>query len=63
MEEASIESVKSAYDGVCRQLNMDTESRDEAWATYCSIRDYYTLEVRYKWPVVISIIIATHGDV
>ncbi len=47
MEESSIESVKSAYDEVCHRLNMDAESKEDAWSTYTRIRECYTLEVRH----------------
>ncbi len=46
MEEVCVETVKRDFEDVCRQLNMDIQSKDKAWASYLTIRDYYTLEVR-----------------
>lgn len=40
------EETKEKYDRVCRELNLDQESMDAAWASYMAINNDYVLEVR-----------------
>lgn len=40
------EETKEKYDRVCRELNLDQESMDAAWASYLAINNDYVLEVR-----------------
>ena len=39
------DSTYSRYQDLCQKLNMDTASASEAWRSYESIRQNYTLEV------------------
>lgn len=43
------ESVRSHYERVCRDLNLDQESMDAAWSCYREISANYLLEVRIHW--------------
>lgn len=40
------EGVREKYDQVCRELNLDQESMEAAWASYVTINNDYVLEVR-----------------
>lgn len=37
--------IRLEYEAVCSKLNMDQQSMEDAWSSYASTRDYYTLEV------------------
>ena len=37
--------IKSEFDTLCRELNMDTGTADTAWKYYCETKHKYTLEV------------------
>lgn len=37
--------IRCQYDALCRELNMDTHTAEEAWQSYQQIRQHYTLEV------------------
>jgi len=38
------EDTKQIFRNLCAELNMDSETGEEAWASYCSTRQNYTLE-------------------
>lgn len=44
----SIDTTKEAFVELCRELNMDFESQDTAWASYKKIDQNYVLEVCIK---------------
>ena len=37
--------IKSEFDTLCRELNMDTGTAETAWNYYCETKHKYTLEV------------------
>ena len=40
--------VREKFDSVCRELNMDGETAEEAWRSYEKIKTNYSLEVWTK---------------
>lgn len=40
--------VRKKFDNVCRELNMDEETAEEAWRSYEKIKTNYSLEVCYR---------------
>ena len=42
-------TIKSEFDTLCRELNMDTGTADKAWNYYCETKHKYTLEVSLKY--------------
>ena len=43
-----IDTTKSDYDQLCRELNMDTSTSESAWKSYEETKHRYTLEVSYR---------------
>lgn len=39
------EDVEQRFSNLCRDLNMDRNSQEEAWESYRRIRTYFVLEV------------------
>lgn len=46
MDTQSEEEIKSRYENVCGELNLDERSKDLAWEAYSAINNDYVLEVR-----------------
>lgn len=46
--------IKSEFDTLCRELNMDTGTADTAWNYYCETKHKYTLEVSLQKAIDIS---------
>ena len=46
MEAEKEERVKLEFDDVCIELNIDQETKDNAWESYMTIYNDYVLEVR-----------------
>lgn len=44
----SNDSMRESFMELCRELNMDVESQDTAWASYKKIDQNYVLEVIYR---------------
>lgn len=45
-EEDTLVKTRHAFEDLCRALNMDEESSNEAWRSYENISKNYTLEVK-----------------
>lgn len=56
MEAEKEERVKLEFDDVCIELNIDQETKDNAWESYMMIYNDYVLEVR-KNGVILSLIL------
>ena len=56
MEAEKEERVKLEFDDVCIELNIDQETKDNAWESYMTIYNDYVLEVR-KNGVILSLIL------
>ena len=55
MEAEKEERVKLEFDDVCIELNIDQETKDNAWESYMMIYNDYVLEVR-KNGVILSLL-------
>ena len=47
-DSVTIDTTKSDYDQLCRELNMDTSTSESAWKSYEETKHRYTLEVNYR---------------
>ena len=56
MEAEKEERVKLEFDDVCIELNIDQETKDNAWESYMMIYNDYVLEVR-KNGVILSLVL------
>ena len=45
MEQLTDEEVRSKFEDVCGELNLDEEAKDSAWKAYQDINNDYVLEV------------------
>ena len=49
ISESNMESdTRTDFDQLCRELNMDIDTADNAWDSYADTKHKYTLEVRSK---------------
>ena len=39
------EETKENFEDVCRRLNLDQGAKRHAWDSYCTIKEYFTLQV------------------
>lgn len=46
MDQAAEEDIKSRYDDICAELNLDETAKISAWEAYKDINNDYVLEVR-----------------
>lgn len=44
--ELAEENVKQQFEELCRRLNMDSNTQENAWSSYSTIKEYFNLEVR-----------------
>ena len=45
LSEDGDDRTESRFEDLCLDLNMDKDSKDEAWSSFQRIRENYTLEV------------------
>ena len=48
IEDVKESQVKIDFDNLCRELNMDLTTSEQAWKYYCETKHKYTLEVRLQ---------------
>nr|ALB00261.1 retinoblastoma protein [Tigriopus japonicus] len=53
--------IRCQYDALCRELNMDTHTAEEAWQSYQQIRQHYTLEGHQLHWLACALYVACHN--
>ena len=46
MDQLAEEDIRSRYDDICAELNLDETAKTSAWEAYSGINNDYVLEVR-----------------
>ena len=60
MEQLTDEEVKSKYEDVCGELNLDEEAKDSAWKAYQEINNDYVLEVMSRCVMIYILLISLY---